>query len=94
MDDRQFHQIAKTIADPSRLAALEMIAARGEASCSEIREHLNLTAATISHHVKELADSGLVHLRKEAKFLYLTLNTTVWNDYLATLRSRIGPASK
>jgi ArsR family transcriptional regulator, arsenate/arsenite/antimonite-responsive transcriptional repressor len=92
VDDRQFQQIAKSIADPSRLAALRMIAAQGEASCPDVRCHLQVTPATVSHHVKELSDAGLVHLRKEAKFLYMSLNRPVWNAYLRELKRRV-PAS-
>jgi ArsR family transcriptional regulator len=90
MDDEQFQQIAKAIADPSRLAALRMIAKRGEVSCSDLRDHLELTAATVSHHVKELTGSGLVAQRKEAKYVLLSLETGVWEAYLRELRKRIG----
>jgi ArsR family transcriptional regulator len=89
MDNEQFLQIARSVADPSRLAALQMIAARGEASCSDVRCHLELTAATVSHHMKELVEAGLVHQRKEAKFVYLTLNRPVWNAYLRELKRRV-----
>jgi DNA-binding transcriptional ArsR family regulator len=57
-----------------------MIAAQGEASCTDVCCHLRVTPAAVSHHVKELSDAGRVHLRKEAKFLYMSLNRTVWND--------------
>lgn len=90
MDDEQFQLIARAIADPSRLAALQMIAKRGEVSCSDVRDHLGLTAATVSHHVKELTASGLVAQRKEAKFTLLSLTPRVWESYLRELRRRIG----
>jgi ArsR family transcriptional regulator, arsenate/arsenite/antimonite-responsive transcriptional repressor len=89
VDEEQFQQIAKTVADPSRLAALQMIARQGETSCMDVREHLGLTAATVSHHAKELAATGLVHQRKEAKYLMLSLNRKVWNAYLQELQRRI-----
>ncbi len=89
MEDNQFQQIARTVADPSRLSALQMIARQGEVSCSDIREHLGLSAATISHHVKELEATGLVHLRKEAKFVYLQLDRAVWKAYLRELQRRV-----
>jgi ArsR family transcriptional regulator len=89
VDDSQFHRIAKTVADPARLAALEMIAVEGEMSCSGVCEHLGLTPATVSHHVKELTASGLVHQRREGKFLILSLNQTVWRAYLRELARRI-----
>ena len=89
MDDSQFHRIAKTVADPARLSALEMIAGNGEMSCSGVCEHLGLTAATVSHHVKELTAAGLIHQRREGKFLILSLNQAVWRAYLRELARRI-----
>lgn len=89
MGDEQFQQIAKSVADPSRLAALELIAQRGEVSCSDVRDRLGLTPATVSHHVKELAAAGLVHQRREAKFVILTLDRAVWADYLRELARRV-----
>lgn len=89
MDDQQFRLIAKTVADPSRFAALQMIARQGEVSCSDVATRLDLTPATISHHVKELVEAGLVKQRKEAKFSLLTLNRSVWSTYLKELARRI-----
>jgi ArsR family transcriptional regulator, arsenate/arsenite/antimonite-responsive transcriptional repressor len=89
VDDEQFQQIARTLADPSRLAALQMIARQGQTSCMDVREHLGLTAATVSHHAKELIATGLVDHHKEAKFLILSLNREVWNAYLNELQRRI-----
>ena len=89
MSSEQFLAISKSIADPSRLAALELIARRGEVTCSDVRDRLDLTPATVSHHVKELIAAGLVRQRREAKFLILALETSVWEDYLRELGRRI-----
>ena len=85
MDAEQFHRIAKTVADPARLAALEMIGKRGELTCSNLCDQLTLTPATISHHVKELAAAELVHQRRDGKYLILTINLPVWRAYLKEL---------
>lgn len=89
MSNEQFQQIAKSVADPSRLAALELIAQRGEVCCSDIRDRLGLTPATISHHVKELTAAGLVLQRREAKFVVLKLDRKVWAEYLRELARRV-----
>lgn len=91
MTDAQFALISKAVADPSRLAMLQLIG-QGETSCLAIREHLGVTPATISHHVRELTGAGLVHERKEAKLLMLRLNRVVWRHYLAELARRVPPA--
>ena len=89
MDSDQFQLIAKTVADPARMAALQMIAKRGEVSCSDLCQRLTLTAATVSHHVKELSATGLVHQRREGKFLILSLNQSVWRAYLKELARQV-----
>ena len=89
MDSDQFQLIAKTVADPARMAALQMIAKRGEVSCSDLCQRLTLTAATVSHHVKELSATGLVHQRREGKFLILSLNQSVWREYLKELARQV-----
>jgi ArsR family transcriptional regulator len=91
VEDEEFHRIAKLVADPARFAALQMIAAQGEVSCSGLCQHLHLTPATISHHVKELSDAGLVFHRRAGKFLILSLNTARWGAYLRELARRIPP---
>ena len=48
-------------------AALQMIAGKGEVSCSGVCEHLRLTPATVSHHVKELLGADLVHQRRDGR---------------------------
>lgn len=89
MTDAQFALISRTVADPSRLAMLQRIARAGETSCLTLREHLGVTPATVSHHVRELAAAGLVEERKDAKLLFLRLKSAVWRAYLAELARRV-----
>ena len=73
MDPDQFHRISKALANPRRFEILEHIAcADGEAACSKLTSDSPLTQATISHHVKELVNAGLVKVRREAEFQLLS----------------------
>lgn len=85
MDSRQFHRINKALADPRRYEILSRIARRKELACSDMRCDLPITAATLSHHLKELANAGLIEMRREAQFVHLRLRRKVWRDYLAQL---------
>jgi ArsR family transcriptional regulator, arsenate/arsenite/antimonite-responsive transcriptional repressor len=85
MDSRQFQKITKALADPRRYELLQKIARCDELACSAAREQLPISAATLSHHLKELANAGLIELRKEAKFVHMRLKRKVWKDYLAQL---------
>lgn len=44
---------------------------------SKIMEQLGIGAPTISHHLKELADAGLILTSREGKFLKATVNKEV-----------------
>jgi ArsR family transcriptional regulator len=57
--------IPKALADPRRFELLERIAKAGcPLGCAQIRTALAISAATISHHVKELETAGLL-IRQE-----------------------------
>jgi ArsR family transcriptional regulator len=92
MEPDQFQRISKALADPRRLEILERIASRKEAACSAICEEFPVSQATISHHLKELANAGLIRVRRQAKFVFYELERKVWSDYLAEMRRRIPSA--
>jgi ArsR family transcriptional regulator, arsenate/arsenite/antimonite-responsive transcriptional repressor len=51
---------AKVFSHPARLAILNTIANRGECICGEVVEVLPLAQSTVSQHLKELKESGLI----------------------------------
>ena len=89
MDSAQFHRIAKALSDPRRMEILASIAARRELACSALCEHSAVSQATMSHHLKELVNSGLVKSRREKKFMFYQLDRKVWSAYLAEMRRRV-----
>jgi ArsR family transcriptional regulator len=85
MTAKQFSRISKAISDGKRYRMLQRIAANSELSCSDARRGLGITAATSSHHLKELNDAGLLKVRREGKFGYMRLRKSVWQQYLSQL---------
>jgi ArsR family transcriptional regulator len=70
--------ILKALADPRRLELLEQIAkAACPLGCAQARAAMPISAATLSHHIRELETAGLIHIRREGKFHYLTLRPGV-----------------
>jgi ArsR family transcriptional regulator len=51
---------AKAIAHPARIAILKVLAQKNECICGEIVEVLPLAQSTVSQHLKELKDAGLI----------------------------------
>jgi len=81
----QLQRITKALADPRRYEILRDIARSDEVACSDLRRHFPISAATLSHHIKELSTAGLVEVRREAKFLHIRLRRTLWKAYLSEL---------
>lgn len=86
MNATQFHRVAKAVAEPRRFEILEAIAINDELSCGEIVEQFTVSQATISHHIKELVNAGLVEPRREGQYCYYRLCPEVLADYIAELQ--------
>jgi DNA-binding transcriptional ArsR family regulator len=85
----QLQLIAKALADPRRYEILRKIGTCTETSmpCSEMRECIDISPATLSHHMKELETAGLVRSQKEGKFVRYYLQADVLRAYLDRLKS-------
>jgi len=84
--------ILKALADPTRFQLLEKIAkARCPLGCADALASLAIAPATLSHHIKELETAGLIHSRRQGKFIYLSINPEVWSSLLASLAA-LAPA--
>jgi ArsR family transcriptional regulator, arsenate/arsenite/antimonite-responsive transcriptional repressor len=51
---------AKALSHPARIAILKVLAQKNECICGEIVEVLPLAQSTVSQHLKELTNAGLV----------------------------------
>ncbi len=85
LSEAQFHRITKALADPRRFEILTQIADCKEMACNHLKADMPITAATLSHHIKELKDAGLIEQRREGKFMHMKLRRDVWKEYLARL---------
>jgi ArsR family transcriptional regulator len=90
MDAIQFQRIAKALADPRRFEILEVIAASGEMCCGEVGDCFSVAQATVSHHLKELTDAGLIETRAEGQFKFLRARPEVMAEYVEQLSRRVG----
>ena len=59
-DDIRMARFAKALSHPARIAIVKLLASMDTCFCGEIVEELPIAQATVSQHLKELKDSGLI----------------------------------
>ncbi len=95
LDDDTAEQLArvfKALADPTRVRLLSMIAASagGEACACDLIEPVNLSQPTVSHHMRQLVDAGLVTREQRGKWAYYR----VVNDTLQAVATALTPTAQ
>lgn len=84
---REVLAISRALSDPRRFEILQCIAAKSCAACSDLRGAFPITAATLSHHLKELESCGLIETTRRGKFIDVTFRRPAWDAYLAELKN-------
>src|SRR3954454_22345848 len=89
LSEEQIHLIAKALADPRRLELLRQIGSCTKSmQCADIRGCHPVSAAMLSHHMKERENAGLVRVTREGKFASYVLRREVlqaYTDHLAKI---------
>lgn len=58
--DNRVARYAKALAHPARIAILQLLIKKQSCICGDIVDELPLSQSTVSQHLKELKDSGLI----------------------------------
>ncbi len=72
------------LADPTRRRILQLLN-DGDLNASEIGAHFDMSAPSISHHLKVLKDAELVQSERRGQTIVYSLNETVIQEVLQAL---------
>ncbi len=88
LSEDQLQLIAKALADPRRYEILRKLGSQASPTpCTAMRDCIDISPATLSHHMKELETAGLVRSEKDGKFVNYTLQAPVLQAYLDRLKA-------
>lgn len=71
----------RALSDPIRREILYMLKQRSM-SAGDIVSHFDVTGASISRHLSVLKDADLIRDRRDGKFIFYELNTSVLEDII------------
>lgn len=80
----QIARFAKAMAHPARIAILEFLSKQNCCFFGDINEELPIAKATVSQHLKELKDAGLIQGEIEAPKVKYCINKENW-QYASTI---------
>ncbi len=81
-----FEKTFHALSDPTRRKILTDLK-NGPKTAGELAAQFELTAATVSHHLSVLRESGLVWSEKQGKYIRYELNTSVVDELLGWVLS-------
>jgi DNA-binding transcriptional ArsR family regulator len=80
-------QMMKALAHPARIAIIQHLIKADACICGDLVDELGLAQATISQHLKELKNAGLIQGTIEGTSVCYCIDPKVWKQYKTTLES-------
>jgi DNA-binding transcriptional ArsR family regulator len=60
-EEERLVRIAKALSHPARISILKLMLDKNTCFCGELTEEIGLSQSTISQHIKELKEAGLIY---------------------------------
>lgn len=76
---------ARALAHPARVAILKLLADKAACQCGDIVDELPLSQSTVSQHLKELKEAGLIKGEIEGVKVCYCVNVEEWKIAQKTL---------
>jgi ArsR family transcriptional regulator len=89
VDDQRVIRILKALSDANRFRMVREIAAAGTLGCGQVGERFALGQPTVSHHLKVLADAGILVVRREGQHAIISVDSLLLDEVVALLPARL-----
>ena len=94
--DARLATLAKALSHPARIAILKTLARKNACVCGEIVNAIPLAQSTVSQHLKELKEAGLIKGEVEGPRVCYCLDPDIAREFSEELRAFVevltGPA--
>ncbi len=91
-DQIEIAKLFKALGHPARIAIVEALLIHKNLNCTDLKFYISLSQSTISTHLKELHEVGILSLRNEKNCAYYEVNKLVLEqitDYLNQVYKQI-----
>src|SRR5438270_13847927 len=83
--ENRMAKYAKALAHPARIAILKLLTSKNACQCGSIVEELPLSQSTVSQHLKELKDAGLIKGEIEGTKVCYCIDEKQWKAAQAAI---------
>lgn len=88
--DNRIARYAKALAHPARVAILRILAKNQACMCGDIVEELPLSQSTVSQHLKELKEAGLIKGDIEGARVCYCIDEKEWENARKIMQAFFG----
>lgn len=85
--DNRIAKYGKALSHPARIAILQLLIKKQSCVCGAIVKELPLSQSTVSQHLKELKDAGLIKGEIDGAKVCYCINDKEWDNAKLALRS-------
>ena len=90
-------QLTKAFSHPARVAIIELLLSKNSCICGDIVDELPLSQSTVSQHLKELKEVGIIKGDVLGTKVCYCINPDVWNEFserMNDLLNKLKPIKK
>lgn len=78
--------ISKALSEKNRVEIVKLLSEEELCAC-HLLEHFDITQPTLSHHMKQLTESGLVKVTKKGTWNHYSINKEIVDQYIEFLKN-------